>query len=209
MPTTNKAILKKIATFTTNLTKLRNEGHTIAMMIYRHAAPGDVGPDCSGTGDCSTMKDLVKAMPSSWQEQMLAWLKANSPIRVNISGDNVGFDPKYKAEKDHAKRLTWWKLEEANTVPFFDLTTERAAKEPMDFAAMVKMVQGLQKRIAKAVEDGNVKPEDTASALAIAAEIGKLEFKKIVNPEEKLGADLPLTSETVVTLDTPKLVANG
>lgn len=179
MPTTLKQIDAKIATFTTNRAKLQTLGHEIAMMIFLHAAPAAVGPDCMGTGDCTRAIKLAKAMPKSWATQIENWLIANTPIRVVTKNDKCEYDPAYKKLSAEDK-LTWWKLEQANTTPFYELEEPESATTILDFAALLKMVSGLSARIEKKIEAGEVKPEDVLSAQAVAVALSGLKVEKVV-----------------------------
>lgn len=178
MATTLKSIDKRIATFTTNRDKLRNDAHEIAMLILNHAAPVAAGPNAQGTGDCTRALRLCEAMPKSWAEQMVAWFKKFSPIRVVVKNGKCEYAPDYK-KLDADQKVNGWNLEGAAALPFWEATEEPDAKPILDFAALVKMVEGLSKRIAKKVEDGEVKPEDMASAKAIADKIGGLKLTRV------------------------------
>lgn len=170
----NKITLAKIdaeiGTFTTNRETLKNLGHTIAMMIFMHAAPKEISDDCNGTGDCTRALTLHDELPKSWAPQFKTWLGLYTPIRLNSSAGNVGYDPKYK-KLSAEEKLSWWKLEEANTNPFWTTEEEREPKA-FDFKAMKKMIERLPDQIAKKIEKGLVPADDLASAMAL---IDKLE----------------------------------
>lgn len=176
MAITLKQIDNKIDTFTTNRDKLKALGHEIAMMIIRHAAPAAL-PDCDGTGDCTRALKLAKAMPNSWEAQLVAWFKEYTPIRIVTKNDKCEYDPKYKALSPEEK-LTWWKIEDSNTTPFYDFMAEPKADKVYDFKALVEMVTRLGKQIEKKIEDGKVKPEDVADAMIIATTVEGLRFQR-------------------------------
>lgn len=194
MPTTLKQIDAKIATFTTNRAKLQTLGHEIAMMIFRHAAPVAAGADCMGTGDCTRAIKLAKAMPKSWSTQIENWLIANTPIRVVTKNDKCEYDPAYK-KLTVEEKLGWWKLEQANTTPFYELEEPESQTTILDFAALLKLVTGLSTRIEKKIADGQVKPEDVLSAQAVAVALAGLKVEKVVvtaTNDDTTVADKPL-----------------
>lgn len=187
---TLKAIDKKIATFTTNRNTLRDLGHEIGMMILRHAAPKEVSADCSGSGDCTRALRLIEAMPKSWGEQMTAWFKAFSPIRVVVKNGKCEFAPEYK-KLAPAQKPDAWNLEQAAQTPFYEATEEPDAKPALDFAALCKLVEGLGKRIATKVEKGEVKEEDRESALAIAKQVQSLKLRRVKAPANTDTPEVP------------------
>lgn len=177
---TLKAIDTAIGAFTTNRDKLRQQAHDIAMMIFYHAAPKGVSDDCQGTGDCTRALKLLEAMPASWAQQMNQWFRDMTPIRINSNAGNVGFDPKYKKETAENK-LHWWKLEEANSTPYFEHKAEdRTRIDILDTAKMLKMADQLASRIEKKLQEDEVKPEDEATARTLIAYIRKATAAKIV-----------------------------
>lgn len=179
MSTTLKSIDKRIAKFTTNRNALRLDAHEIGLLILRHAAPAEAGADCGGgKGDCTRALKLCEAMPKSWAEQMVAWFKAYSPIRVVVKNGKCEFSKEYKALAPEQK-LEIWNIEGATETPFWEASDEPDAKPALDFAALCKLVEGLGKRIAKKVEDGEVKPEDMESAKAIAKQVSGLKLRRV------------------------------
>jgi hypothetical protein len=179
MATTLKSIDKRIATFTTNRDKLRNDAHEIAMLIVNHAAPTACGPNAQGTGDCTRMLRLMQAMPSSWAEQMDFWLRKFTPIRVIVKNGKCEYSKEYKALSSAEEKVEAWDLEGAAATPYYEAKKEEAPKPALDFEALCKMVEGLGKRIAKKVEDGEVKPEDMESAKAIAAKVSAIKLVRV------------------------------
>lgn len=183
--TTLKNIDKAIARFATSAAAVNVMAHSVAMMIFRHAAPEAVGADCAGTGDCTRAVKLVRAMPASFRRtMMIEWFKKNTPIRVKLSdsGDKCEYDPAYK-KLTAEEKVGAWNLENANIEPFYDIAEKTAEEKPeITFEALVKMVEGLAKRITTAVTENKVAAHDVLSAQAI---VGKLEGLRItrVKPE--------------------------
>lgn len=194
--TSVKKIDTAIASFVINRDKLKVQAHTIAMMVFMHAAPAAVSEDCGGTGDCTRAIKIVEALPKSWASQMTEWFKAFSPIRVVAKNGKCEYDPKYKTLTPEEKVL-WWKISEANETPFYDFVEPEAADKVLDFAALVLMVQRLSKQIEKKVEEGKVAPEDIESAHAIARAVSGLDLKRV----KASAANDPATPETPATVD--------
>ena len=164
-----KIIDRKIATFTTNREKLKKLGHEIAMLIFDHAHEH---------GDCTRAIRLAKALPNSWQPQMEAWFKAFSPVRVVIKNDKCEFDPAFKKAAKENKD-GFWDRETAEATPFFEVMEEPAVSKPLDFAALVALVQRLGKTIEKRIDDGKIVEEDVESAKAIAKTVSSLSFTRV------------------------------
>lgn len=168
-----KAIDAKIATFRVNRDKLKKLGHEIAVLIMSHA---------NTHGDCTRALKLAGEFPKSWQPQIAAWFKAFSPIRVVVVNGKCEYDPAYKklSPKD---KLDWWKLDEAEATPFWEVLKEPEAAKVMDFEALMKLVKHLGSKIEKQINEGNVKPEDTESAKALVIQLEGLKVERVkVNP---------------------------
>jgi hypothetical protein len=196
----------QIASFTTNRNKLRELGHEIGMMILRHAAPKEVSDDCSGSGDCTRALKLMREMPKSWAAQMDNWFRQFSPIRVVVKNDKCEFDPAYKKlSKDD--KLKAWRLEDAAQTPFYELDEPEVQGKPLDFMALVKMVEQLSKRIETRVEKGEVLEEDIPSALDIAKRLSGLKLKRI-RPASNDKAE-ESGEGNVTNMPKPKKAANG
>lgn len=182
---TTASISKAIGQFTTNRDKLRDSAHTIAMMIFYHAAPKEVSSDCNGTGDCTLLPKFIGELPRGWADNMKLWFHEFTPIRVSADNKNTGYDPKYKKLSPEDK-LKWWKLDEANVKTFEDMTADRGngATKVLTFDDLVKMTQGMAKRIEKILEgeDSNrvIKEEDRLSAQAFALAINNIKIERIV-----------------------------
>jgi hypothetical protein len=194
--TTLKQIDGEIAKFATSAAALNVQCHAVAMMIYLHAAPKDVGPDCEGTGDCTRAVKLVRAMPASFRRTMMIdWFAKNSPIRIKLSdtGDKCQYDPKY-SKLTAEEKLACWNLENANTEPFYDLADKTPEEKIFNLAAMIKFVESIGKRVEKSIEKGEIPADDMATALALQT---KLQALKVVpvkvkadNNDEEAAAEL-------------------
>lgn len=181
---TLKKIDTEIAAFTTNRDKLRDQAHAIAMLIFLHAAPKEVGPDCQGTGDCTRAIKLAKAMPKSWGEQMVQWFRAYTPIRIVIANEKCEFDPKYKRLTDKADKLDWWKLEDANSTPFHEASEEPDVKvNILELADLIKLTSQLSARIQKIIDDEDdrrvVKPEDKEAGLSLVRQLNAIKVERV------------------------------
>lgn len=182
--TTLKMIDKEITSFTTNRDKLKGQAHSILMMIFRHAAPKEAGPDCMGSGDCTRALKLLKELPKSWAEQATVWLKEVTPIRVVVKNDKCEFDPKYK-KLSAEEKLEWWKLEEANTTPFYDMSEEPDVKTTiLDLVTLMKMVEQLGKRIETKLEKGEVDPLEVETAQDVSRRLKAFRIKHIETEAE-------------------------
>lgn len=172
------AIDSKIGTFTTNRKALASLGHEIAMMIFMHAAPKEVSSDCNGTGDCTRALPLMQQLPKSWAAQMDNWLRLYTPIRVVVRNNKCEYDPAYK-KLTAEEKLTWWKIEEANLNPFYELNKPDLEEKLLTFEELLKMVESMAKRIETRVKDNDVADEDKESALAMAATLRKVKFDRV------------------------------
>lgn len=147
--------------------------HETCLMIFDHAVE---------TGDCRLVHSLYEAMPASYRrETMLTWFRRYTPIRYNTSTGKVGIvdesDKSYMPfDREAAVYTPWYTI--AKEEP------EEKAKKPMDFAAMLKLVQSLPAKLTKAEEDGLIPADDIESAHAIARKIKalKIEWVKPVEP---------------------------
>jgi len=186
---TKKQIIAQIAKFTTSRDALRQHAHEIGMLIFRHAAPSDI-PDCDGTGDCTLAIELVRAMPGSWGTQMIAWFKKFTPIRISEQSGRCEYDAKYKAlvqetmtaeakASGNVEKLTWWDIEAANTIPFWEVVEEQRAQDEYDWKKLLALVSRLSNTIDKKLADGKVKPEDVASAKAMSVKLAGLTFERV------------------------------
>lgn len=206
---TRKQIVAQIAKFTTSRDALRQHAHDIAMMIFRHAAPADIA-DCSGTGDCTLAIELVRAMPGSWGTQMIAWYKKFTPIRINEASGRCEYDAKYKAlvleemtaeQKaiGNVEKLTWWDVESANTIPFWEVVQETRSQDEYDWKKLLALVTRLSSTIERKIEKNEIKPEDVASAKAMSTKLAGLTFERVETPLPSADNDKIETLEPVET----------
>jgi hypothetical protein len=180
MAITLKQIDAELATFTTNRDILRDHAHTIAMMIFRHAAPKAVSEDCDGSGDCTRAVKLVRQMPTSWAEQMVKWLVEFTPIRVKLNSrgdDRCEYDPEYKKLSGNDK-LAWWKYEEANSTPFYDFAKEREV-ELRGFDYYMKTLLAMPSRIEKDIKEGKVADAELENVKAIARAVAAFKVERV------------------------------
>lgn len=185
--TTLKQIDGAIAKFATSAAALNDQCHAVAMMIFLHAAPKAVGPDCEGTGDCTRAVKLTRAMPASFRRTMMIdWFAKNTPIRMKLSdsGDKCQYDPKY-AKLSPEEKLKCWNLENANSEPFHILADKTPEVKLFDLAAMIKFVESIGKRIDKEIEKGAVPANDIETARALQTKLlgVKVTPIKVKNPE--------------------------
>lgn len=165
----NAIIKDRCTKITSDMDVINKYIHDTGMMIVKHAAPEALG----GHGDCDTALWLAKAMPASMRRTMLlAWFEKYTPIRVKLGdSEKVGFDPRYKKLSPEDK-VGAWDIEGASNEPFYVIAEKTPEEKPMDFAALMKLVEGLTKKIDKAIEDGKVPDEDLPLAKALSIKIG-------------------------------------
>lgn len=183
---TLKTIDNQINTLVANRDKLRDHAQSIAMMIFMHAAPKEVSPDCNGTGDCTRAAVLVGALPKGWADLMKKWFTAVSPIRVN--GTNVGYDKKY-LKLSPENKLAWWKIAEANETPFHAIDPKDnglGETQKLSMSDLLKMLQSVGKRIDAMLEDESgtatkvIAEEDKVKARALAIQLKNFSVQQIV-----------------------------
>lgn len=179
---TLKSIDKAIGTLATNITKARNQAHEIGMMIVYHAAPKSLSDDCNGSGDCTRMLKLLEVLPTSWQAQYQEWLKAFTPIRVNVKAGNVGFDPAYKKLETQDEKDAVWDLESAASTPFFDFVKEPEAKY-YSFEDFIKMVSRIPATIEKRIKNGEVLDKDLPSVERVMQTLSTIRFERVKSAE--------------------------
>jgi hypothetical protein len=174
-----KIIQKNIKTIVTNANKLNVLIHTTAVLVLEHA---------NEHGDCTTALDLVNAMPASMRRTMLVqWFETYSPIRFNMKD---GLAVKVGLLKAAAKNFTPFDIDAGREMPFYTLAEQNPEGKVLDFDAILKLVQGMAKRIDKQVEDGKVKPEDIESAKAASIAIQGLRLVRVNGAPVE--ADLPV-----------------
>lgn len=110
-------------------------------------------------GDVRLMDRLVGALGRSTRKNGLVfWVETFSPIRWNG-------DAKIGLLKEDAKTYTPFNVEDADETPFWDLAPEPPVK-PFNLAELLKLIEGLDKRIDRAVDKGTFEgDEDEAREL--------------------------------------------
>lgn len=208
---TFKQIDGEIAKFTTDADELNARAHRINVLILKHLAPAFCGDDCQGSGDMSRVPAMVMAMPASWRRtEEIRWWETHTPCRIKYSKGKVvqfGFDKRYialakkfKDDKEalEAERKKWWDFETAINLPFYMMAEDNSeeATEELDLDALLKLVHSLGKRIKKKATEGDVDPETTPTALAMAERLEK--FKQ---PRVKPAAEETQTTDEKETLE--------
>lgn len=169
-----KKIDSNLVRITTSGDKLNALIHATAMMIMVHATK---------SGDCTRALALVNAMPASMRRTTLVqWFTKYSPIRVVFQNDAVGM-----LSKDD-KGYTAFNLAKADSNPFFKIAESNPEPSLLDFDKLVKMIVGIGARIEKNIEEGKVKPDDIASAKAMAERVAALKFQRVVVPAAEVSA---------------------
>lgn len=114
--------------------------HTTAVQCLLHAQEH---------GDPRKMDNLIKALGKAHRSKTLKlWAETYSPIRWNGDG-KVGILPK------DSKKYVPFQIVEADAMKFWDLQ-EETVKKPLTLAALKKIVEGLTRKVDKAVEDGAI-----------------------------------------------------
>ena len=167
--TTTKAIDKKIATFTTNVGKLKSLGHEIALLIFDHAHEHN---------DCTRAIKLCAAMPNSWQPQIEAWFKAFSPIRVILKNGKCELDGAYKKATAENK-AAFWDRAAAVATPFYEIMKEPDAEKVYTFEDLMKLAERLPILISKKLEGKHVDPKDIPSVEAMVERLKAMKFERV------------------------------
>jgi len=114
--------------------------HTTAVQCLLHAKEH---------GDPRKMDNLIKALGKAHRSKTLKlWAETYSPIRWNGDG-KVGILPK------DSKKYQPFDIDGADETKFWDLQ-EETVKKPLTLAALKKIVEGLTRKVDKAVEDGAI-----------------------------------------------------
>ena len=180
--TTLKQIDAKIRTITTNAAKLNVMIHETGVAILEHA---------NQHGDCTRAQMLVMAMPASMRRTMLiAWFTKFSPIVTKPAADWTS-----KMHKVGTKLFVPFDIEGAKALPFYQMAEENPEGKSLDFAALMKMVEGLAKRIDKAIEEGKVEEGDVLSARAISNAVAGLKVERVKSADAKDVQDAPVANE--------------
>lgn len=159
----NARMKDRLTRITTNAQKLNEYIHETGMMILRHAQEH---------GDCTFALKLVLAMPASMRRTMLiAWFEKYSPIVVKLPTDKL---PDGKVGINKGKTANPFDLDGADAEPFYALAETVAEDKTYTLAELIKMVQGVGKRIASKVEKGEVADNDREAAVKLAASVEAL-----------------------------------
>lgn len=175
-----------IAKFTTDANKLKDQVHKVCMMMFYHGAPKELSDDCSGTGDFTRLPKFLAALPRGWSDGVKLWFETYTPVRVSTDMKETGYEKKTYKKLSPEDKLKWWNMAEANVNRFDELKAPQKVDGPtkvVGFDDVVKMAQGLQKRIeqllAGDVKNKVVKDEDRLSLQAFALAVGNLKIEKI------------------------------
>ena len=123
--------------------------HTTAVQCLLHAEKH---------GDPRKMNNLINALGKAHRAKTLKlWVETYSPIRWNGDG-KVGILPK------DSKKYVPFQIEEADAMKFWDLQQE-TVKKPLTLAALKKIVEGLTRKVDKAVEDGAIAEGENVIAM--------------------------------------------
>lgn len=164
----NDRMKERFTKITNDYQKVNEYVHETAVMIMEHALK---------CGDCTTAQGLVMAMPASIRrEMMILWFKSFSPIVVKN-------DDKWRAKmhKEGSKLYVPFDIEAAKATPFYTLAEKNKERAPLDFDALLKMVERLATQIEKRVENGEVAEEAIATAEDVARRLKGFKIKKIVS----------------------------
>lgn len=129
--------------------QLQTQIHELGLECLEHAEEhGDV-----------TLADLmVKELPKGQRvEALKVWFETFSPIRWNGKGE-VG------QLKKEAKNYTPYDLEAAAATPYYSLTQEKKP-QTLSLENLINIVQGLEKRIDKAEENGAIADGESVDAM--------------------------------------------
>lgn len=142
-----KEIQQGIQTFHKSVAHVDETVHMLACSALTHAAEH---------GDSSLCTLLVQSMPKSSRRQALIdWNETFG----NIKWTMVGEEQKFKKVKD-----TECKLEEAYETPFYDLTPDKSTK-PFDMSKLLKMLDGVIRKVEKGKEAGTLSVNSESFAL--------------------------------------------
>lgn len=125
-------------------------------------------------GDATLIADLVNGLPNGQRtESLREWVHEYSPIRIKKDG-GCGI------LKKEAKGFTDWNLEAAAENPYYK--NRETVKKPLTLEALVKMAEGMVKRVDKAEEEGNIaEGQDTAEMKAFASAIAAVAKAEAAN----------------------------
>lgn len=151
--------------------------HQAAVQCLAHAAPQGVG----GHGDCTLLDKLIKGLGKSIRVKGLRqWVFKFSPVRWN-GDDKVGM------LKPGAKGYVPFDLEAADANPFWTLSEaeESTNRKPLDMVALMRLIEGMSKRIEKAANEDNF-DGDIESAKAFAKAVTETATKFVKKHPEAM-----------------------
>jgi len=146
------SISESIESIATRSADLTRDIHATGMQCLAHALEH---------GDITLIDRLAKALAkANAPEAFKAWVKEYSPITWN--GDDV-----VKLIPSTNKMFKPFNLDGADTNPYWNKI--EVAKKPLTYAALLKVLQSMEKKVTKAQEDGNIgEGEDVIAMLALA-----------------------------------------
>lgn len=147
-----ESVSKSIASIKARSTKLTADIHNTGIQCLLHA---------QAHGDITLVDRLSKALAAAnAPEAFKAWVKEYSPITWNGDGE-------VKLIPSTNKMFKPFDVDGANANPYWSKIEVK--KTPLTYAALLKLLQGLEKKVTKAQEDGNIaEGEDVTAMLALA-----------------------------------------
>lgn len=151
------SVSKSIASIAKRSKQLTSDIHNVGVQCLAHALP----PSMGGHGDITLIDRLYKALGSAnAPEAFKAWVKEYSPITWNGDGE-------VKLIPSTNKMFKPFDIDGANSNPYWNKIEVK--KTPLTYAAMLKVLEGMEKRVIKAQEDGLIaEGEDVTAMLALA-----------------------------------------
>lgn len=146
------SVSKSIASIAKRSKQLTSDIHNVGVQCLAHAREH---------GDITLIDRLYKALGSAnAPEAFKAWVKEYSPVTWNGDGE-------VKLIPSTNKMFKPFDLDGANSNPYWNKIEVK--KTPLTYAAMLKVLQGMEKRVIKAQEDGLIaEGEDVTAMLALA-----------------------------------------
>lgn len=156
----NARMKARLTVISSNAAKLNTYIHETAMQILAHAQEH---------GDCTFALKLTLAMPASMRRTMLIkWFETFSPVTVKLPGTG---NPDGKVGINKGKNAKPFDLEGAAATPFYELAEQEPEDKVYTLAELIKMVQGLGKRIEGKIDKGEVGDNDRDAARALVSKI--------------------------------------
>jgi hypothetical protein len=151
------AVGKRIKSIATRSAKLTKDIHDTAIQCLMHALP----PSQGGHGDVTLIDRLAKALAKANAPEVFKnWVREYAPITWN--GDN-----QVKLIPSTSKMFKPFDIEGADRNPYWENIETK--KPELTLEKLVKLLQGLEKRVTKANDEGQIaEGEDVAAMLALA-----------------------------------------